>query len=231
MRKFIYTIILVGAFQFAQGQQVVDFIYQYGSNYYYLTDSTEFSNTNISLPMIIDVKNTNSQDLLQGDTIAIVFALNDSLFKSSYWVLNKTWSKDSLILLDIGTVSLPSKFLKSGNNMICAVVAYVTVNKVRESVMKVTCKGFKIKATNVADIDIFESVKLYPNPVRGNLKIENLNEATDISIYNIMGQEVQKVSSAMGSVEIDMSGLSNGLYFVKMQNGKNIRTEKIQVVK
>ena len=76
-----------------------------------------------------------------------------------------------------------------------------------------------------------ESVKIYPSPVSDNLKIENLQEATDISIYNVVGQVVRTVNSVMGSVEIDMSDLSNGLYFVKMQNSKSVRTEKIQVVK
>ena len=76
-----------------------------------------------------------------------------------------------------------------------------------------------------------ESVKLYPNPVRNQLKIENLSEATDISIYSITGQMLQSVSSVVGSVEIDVNNLSNGMYFIKMQNGNSVRTEKIQILK
>ena len=75
-----------------------------------------------------------------------------------------------------------------------------------------------------------ESVNMYPNPVSGNLKINNLNESTTINVYSITGQLLRSVS-ATGSTEIDMSDLSDGLYFVKMQNGKSVRTEKIQVIK
>jgi len=75
------------------------------------------------------------------------------------------------------------------------------------------------------------SVKIYPNPVNSNLKIENMNEVTDINIYNVTGQVVRTIPSATGSIDVDMSNLSNGLYFIKMQNGKNVRTEKIQVVR
>jgi len=74
-------------------------------------------------------------------------------------------------------------------------------------------------------------VKVYPNPVLNNLRIENLYDATNINIYNVMGQVVRTIPSATGSISVDMSNLSNGLYFIKMQNGKTVRTEKIQVVK
>jgi len=85
--------------------------------------------------------------------------------------------------------------------------------------------------TTSVNENTMKSVKIYPNPIRDNLKIENLNEATDINIYTVTGQLVRTILSAEGSTEIDMSNLSNGMYFIKMQNGKSIRTEKIQIVR
>jgi hypothetical protein len=86
-------------------------------------------------------------------------------------------------------------------------------------------------SVGVAEQDQIYAISLYPNPVSDYLKINNIIEATDINIYNVTGQLVKKVSAATGSVDIDVNNLSNGIYIVKMQSGKNTCTEKIQVVR
>ncbi|MDR0602986.1 MAG: T9SS type A sorting domain-containing protein [Bacteroidales bacterium] len=50
-------------------------------------------------------------------------------------------------------------------------------------------------------------------------------------MYNITGQLIQKETAVMGDVNMDVSNLSNGIYILKMQSGKNIRTEKIQIIR
>ena len=75
------------------------------------------------------------------------------------------------------------------------------------------------------------TVKIHPNPTRDRIKIENLNETTDISIYSIAGQLLTNISSAVGDIEIDVSKLANGVYFIKMQNRQNTRTAKVRIVK
>jgi hypothetical protein len=85
---------------------------------------------------------------------------------------------------------------------------------------------------DIADINSLNTVNIFPNPIRdNNLKIENLNEATDIHIYNITGQLIRTETAVMGNADIDVSNLSNGMYILKMQSGESIRTEKIQVVR
>jgi len=75
------------------------------------------------------------------------------------------------------------------------------------------------------------TVKILPNPTKDRIKIENLNETTNISIYSITGQLLTNIPSAMGNVEVNVSDLANGVYFIKMQNRQSTRTAKIQIVK
>jgi hypothetical protein len=66
--------------------------------------------------------------------------------------------------------------------------------------------------------------QLYPNPTNGKLNIE-LNEAFKaklISIFSLTGMEVMKDETQYGkSIHIDVSTLSKGMYFIKIQSDKN----------
>jgi len=235
MKKLFYTIVLLAGFQFAQGQEVTEILWQYQGSWYYVKDlalnyTTPFPN--VAIPLGLVIENTNSENLLEEDTIVGVLYLNDSLLGAVAWVLSTTLEKDSARLFNCGNVTLPAKFVQSGDNELCADIVYVTVNGVMELVETEYCAKFKVTdVTSIADIDNLKDIKIYPNPVRDNLKIGNLNEPTDISVYSITGQLLRTVTSVMGSAEINMSDFSNGLYFVKLQSGTSVRTEKIQVIK
>ena len=82
----------------------------------------------------------------------------------------------------------------------------------------------------ITDYTAMSNVKLYPNPVSSNLTIENLKNI-DVEIYNIVGQQIVENKNATGDLSIDMSNLPDGVYFVKLKDGKAVRTEKIKLVK
>ena len=66
-----------------------------------------------------------------------------------------------------------------------------------------------------------ESLKFYPNPVSNTLNIQAKQNIQAVFIYNISGQEVINLQPNTTEQEIDMSHLTNGMYFVKVQvNGK-----------
>ena len=237
MKKIIYTFILFIGFQFVQGQEVIDI----GS---VAQGSLDGMNFPVPLPppsvhihdAYFKVVNTNSKDLLLNDTIFVSVLLNDSVFDARSFVLSSGLEKDSTTDLLWGKLDIITKFIKSGEtNSLCVLVASATFNEVWEAVGKTYCASFTATVagggSNIVDIDNLANISIYPNPVGDNLKIDNLEENTTIDIYSITGQRVQSVSSAMGSIEIDMSNLSNGMYIVKLQNEKNTRTEKIQVLK
>jgi hypothetical protein len=74
------------------------------------------------------------------------------------------------------------------------------------------------------------TIDIYPNPSDDiiNIEIENINNAT-IEIYSVSGKLV--FSKALNSKveKIDISGLSEGMYFVKVRQEQDVRIEKLIV--
>ena len=79
-----------------------------------------------------------------------------------------------------------------------------------------------------------EAFNIYPNPNQGRINISsdrNIKNAT-FHLYNIYGQEVFNIRllESNPSVSIDLPGLSNGLYLVKiLQNGELIHYEQLVI--
>ncbi|MBO7540102.1 MAG: T9SS type A sorting domain-containing protein, partial [Bacteroidales bacterium] len=76
-------------------------------------------------------------------------------------------------------------------------------------------------------------LKVYPNPASDNVTIALANTAqSEYSLYDMAGREIAKgVLMADNPVRLDLSHLSNGVYYIKVV-GENFRTtEKIIVTK
>jgi hypothetical protein len=243
MKKFIYAIVLLAGFQFSQAQEVVNlFFVDAQSNLILLNHLTVTVNlpsnvTDTSIldfPLAVQIKNTGTQDLNENDTLYFTTTFNETALEA--------------VLIFFGTIKVDSSIyaqylypirvndIKSGMyaNRICVEITDIFHNGVWTSVSQTPyCAVTTINsATSLTDVNAFKGVNLYPNPVHDNhLKIENLNEVTDIQIYNITGQLIQHIPAVTGNTTIDVSNLSNGLYILKMQSGKNVRTEKIQIIR
>ena len=69
---------------------------------------------------------------------------------------------------------------------------------------------------------IIDGFSMYPNPVDNILNLTAANTIENISIYNMLGQEVLQTTPSTTQVEIDMSALSTGSYIVKVQAGEQV---------
>ncbi|MBD3583515.1 Calx-beta domain-containing protein [Flavobacterium selenitireducens] len=69
--------------------------------------------------------------------------------------------------------------------------------------------------------------KLYPNPVNDILNIEYTETLTQISIFNIVGQQVISKNVSATSTQIDMSHLPAGTFLVKATSGSASQTFKV----
>lgn len=58
-------------------------------------------------------------------------------------------------------------------------------------------------------------VKLYPNPTSNVLNIESVGTIQNISIFNVLGQEVMNKLTDEALVSLDVSGLNAGIYVIK----------------
>ncbi|MDD3859597.1 MAG: T9SS type A sorting domain-containing protein [Bacteroidales bacterium] len=92
--------------------------------------------------------------------------------------------------------------------------------------------GIRINVPYVTDVakEPSETVNIYPNPTTGTLNIENA-EGCDVQILNMMGQVVENIENARMVNSVDMSKYANGQYFVKVINGNEVSTHKVNLMK
>lgn len=56
----------------------------------------------------------------------------------------------------------------------------------------------------------------YPNPVNNTLTLDAQKNIESVVAYNMLGQEVLRLSPNVANTEVDMSSLISGAYFVKV---------------
>ncbi|UAB76117.1 T9SS type A sorting domain-containing protein [Mesoflavibacter sp. SCSIO 43206] len=85
------------------------------------------------------------------------------------------------------------------------------------------------------DINITDVYKIYPNPVtNGQLFIKaknSIKNPINISIYNLLGQDVlkQKFSQSSQEISMNINSLKTGIYLVKVEQEKKFFTTKLVV--
>lgn len=69
---------------------------------------------------------------------------------------------------------------------------------------------------------------LYPNPSTGHFTLE-LEEESQVNIYNVLGQIVMTMNNVDGTQHIDLGNAPKGLYFVQIESGNSIDIKKITI--
>ncbi len=90
------------------------------------------------------------------------------------------------------------------------------------------CDAWPQKITlELADTDenMMSNVSLYPNPNKGQFSLNLPEEDCEISITNSLGQEVHH-GHAQGHTELNLEGLTNGIYFVTVKSASAVGTLK-----
>ena len=82
--------------------------------------------------------------------------------------------------------------------------------------------GEEIVLTNVASLSK-NSIKMYPNPARNVLNVENLEGITHVSIKNLIGQEVYKTTTNDARITLDINDLRTGVYLISITDDKGSR--------
>ncbi|MDY0141145.1 MAG: C10 family peptidase [Bacteroidales bacterium] len=73
--------------------------------------------------------------------------------------------------------------------------------------------------------NIMSDISIYPNPAKNQLNIVGLVDNSNITIYDLSGK-VMKEISANNRVSCNISDLSSGIYFVKIQNDQESQVVK-----
>lgn len=78
--------------------------------------------------------------------------------------------------------------------------------------------------------DLGKELKLFPNPTTSKVFFDNANSNfKEVAIYNYLGQEVSKTgfTTTNSNQEVDMSGLSAGVYVLKFSNTETSQSVKV----
>ena len=90
-------------------------------------------------------------------------------------------------------------------------------------------------ALGVDSVDgISENLRVFPNPASTNLnvRLKSIGANTNLEVYNAIGQVVipsQKISS--NEFDLNVSGLTKGVYFLKVNNDNQVSNIKFAVEK
>jgi len=78
----------------------------------------------------------------------------------------------------------------------------------------------------IGDVVLSEVVSLFPNPVQNTLQIsaENSIIIKSIEVYDVLGKQLLQTNTVN---QIDVSGLANGLFFVKIETDKGVVVKKV----
>ncbi len=118
----------------------------------------------------------------------------------------------SLILSDVNEIRILSSTTPSYNGDAIAGTMHVDYITAIENPLIGTFD------TNLANVSV------YPNPVSDILNVANANTLERYEIFNIAGQRI--AGGAVESEFIQVSSLSQGLYFLRLSNNLGVRTIK-----
>ncbi|MEZ4838093.1 T9SS type A sorting domain-containing protein [Flavobacterium sp.] len=84
-----------------------------------------------------------------------------------------------------------------------------------------------IEALSNPDFEFSNFVKLYPNPASSTITIESQRiNLKSVEIFNSLGQLVQAIPNENNQLNIDVSNLQTGTYFVKVYSDKGVGVSK-----
>jgi len=89
--------------------------------------------------------------------------------------------------------------------------------------------------TGVESVNPLSGFSIYPNPAATSFTIEGASNAETIhyAIYNVVGAEIKTgnilTSGSSFNGKVQVSDISRGLYFIKVSDGKNTWTKKLNV--
>lgn len=82
-------------------------------------------------------------------------------------------------------------------------------------------------ALSVEETAVEAGLQFYPNPVQDILTIKSKTKLQSFEMYSSTGQTVQRGFLQNTDAQINMSGLTAGVYYVKVKTEKAVVTEKI----
>ncbi|MDR1793491.1 MAG: T9SS type A sorting domain-containing protein [Bacteroidales bacterium] len=235
MKKYFLLVVMAVAISYSQAQEVAAcYFYAESSGQVHLypsvTITTQIETGKIyTFPTVYYIKNTSANDLPAGTILQTTFYWAGNELGSANDTLKKLLEKDSITGWLRGIQVEVMKYAESqqNGNQLCA-----KVTKVDGADVSTTEACYTVSFSNPLAVEemALTSMSVYPNPANDILTIE-LAENANVSVFNVTGQQVLTNALSAGTNRLDVSTLAEGLYFMKIQSGSAIKTQKIQIVR
>lgn len=90
------------------------------------------------------------------------------------------------------------------------------------------CRNTSLPASLLVNVGINEfellNIKFYPNPASNYITLDlpnNIHDAT-VAIYNMLGQQQLRTAISQAQTNIDLNGLSNGVYVIEVTSNNKV---------
>ena len=187
---------------------------------------------------------TGNVDTVSANLMVNTYNINDSISKKCNWA-----PAHSLMTLEYAASSsfYPYSY-NCGGSSGDTIITFIGVRIVKDSdtlygwiavsldgknfpdvtVISYACQ--KAITTGINEIKTGTAINIYPNPVRYNLNIEFPTEGRyNLSLTNVFGQVISSNQFYGVKTDLDVSGLSGGIYFVRVYNEHSEEVTKILV--
>ncbi len=114
---------------------------------------------------------------------------------------------------------------------ICNAQLYTIDGNIIPLTSKILRIYFKKKTGNLDAKSNTFSFEMYPNPVSSKLCVESLSEHFQVSIFNAQGVLVRQYYFSNTKNEINISALSNGIFFIKIEDDNHSQVKKFIISK
>lgn len=104
-------------------------------------------------------------------------------------------------------------------------VAFVHMNSSDNYMMKIDDINITAGTVGIEENEA-SSFRVFPNPATNMINVE-AQGYEQYQLVNMLGQTVSSNSLNNGTAQINVSNLSNGVYFVRLINGNNVETIKV----
>jgi len=114
---------------------------------------------------------------------------------------------------------------------ICNAKLYTVEGSIIPLSSKILRIYFKKKTGNLDAKSNTFSFEMYPNPAISKLFVESSSEHYQVSIINVQGVIVRQYDYSNSKNEINISALSNGIYFIKTEDDYHSQIQKLIILK
>ena len=133
--------------------------------------------------------------------------------------INYTISRNGIVIAHTEEPTYVDEVLTEYYYTYCVVAEYTQGSSVPECII--------VKSELGVDENTSE-FSIYPNPVNGTLFVNGGNSEYSYTMYNGMGQ-VMVSGTTIGTEQINVDGMTKGIYFLRLTSGTQVLIEKVVV--